>query len=177
LLPAAGENLEWLAATAGYMHKNIDKSYSGFTVDELHQIYIPLTTVPIKTTKETLSKRMASTTMLQTYSCPRIATRFMDYYSNSMDMLEVCYSNLRDLQTYITRFVTGPCTNGINGNVGIAACMIVEGMGGVGDAPFHARIAAMSARGRIVVLGEIVERGGNYVQGCPSQHKCKKSYV
>jgi hypothetical protein len=41
--------------------------------------------------KETLSKRMA-TTMLQTYSCLRIATRVMDYYSNSMDILEVCYS-------------------------------------------------------------------------------------
>ena len=32
----------------------------------------------------------------------------------------------------------------------------------------------MSARGRTVVLGEIVERGGNYVQGCQSQHKRKK---
>jgi hypothetical protein len=25
--------------------------------------------------------------------------------------------------------------------------------------------------------GEIVKRGGDYVQGCPSQRKCKKSYV
>ena len=66
--------------------------------------------------------------------------------------------------------------NGINGNVGVAACTIVEGKGGVGSAPIHARIVAMSVRGRIVVPGEIVERGGNHVQGCPSQFKCKKSY-
>jgi hypothetical protein len=54
--------------------------------------------------------------------------------------------------------------------------MIVEGTGGVGGVPIHAGIvvmsAVMSARGRTVVLGEIVERGGNYVQGCPNQRKC-----
>jgi len=50
--------------------------------------------------------------------------------------------------------------------------MIVEGMGGVGDAPFHARIAAMSARGRIVVLGEIVERGGKYIPYVHYSNSC-----
>ena len=64
--------------------------------------------------------------------------------------------------------------NSINGNAGVAACMIVEGKGGVGSIPIHARTAVMSARGRTVVLGEIIERGGNYVQGCPNQRKCKK---
>jgi hypothetical protein len=64
--------------------------------------------------------------------------------------------------------------NGKNENVGVAVCMIVEGKGGAGNVPIHARIAAMSARGRIVVPGEIVEKGGSYVQGCPSQRKCKK---
>jgi hypothetical protein len=65
-------------------------------------------------------------------------------------------------------------TNGINKNVGVAtvvACIIVEGKRGVGNVPIHARIAAMSARGRMVVPGEIVKKGGSYVQGCPSQHK------
>jgi hypothetical protein len=51
--------------------------------------------------------------------------------------------------------------NGVNGNVGVAAYMIVEGMGGGGYTLMYARIAVMSARERIVVLGEIVERGGN----------------
>lgn len=58
------------------------------------------------------------------------------------------------------------CARGISENVGVAACMIVKGTGGVGNAQIHARIVAMSARGRIVVLGEIVERKGNPVQGC-----------
>ena len=64
--------------------------------------------------------------------------------------------------------------NGINGNVGVAAYMIVEGKGGVGNAIIHARIVVTLARGRTDVPGEIVERGGNYVQGCPSQRKCIK---
>ena len=64
--------------------------------------------------------------------------------------------------------------NGINGNVGVAAYMIVEGKGGVGNAIIRARIVVTLARGRTDVPGEIVERGRNYVQGCPSQHKCIK---
>ena len=45
---------------------------------------------------------------------------------------------------------------------------------GVGKCTNPCQDCDMSARGRTVVLGEIVERGGNYVQGCPSQHKRKK---
>ena len=67
--------------------------------------------------------------------------------------------------------------NGTSGNVGVAACMIVEGKGGVGNVPIRAKIVATSARGRTVVPGEIVERGGNNVQGCPSQRKCKKKIM
>ena len=62
--------------------------------------------------------------------------------------------------------------NGRNGNVGVAAYMIVEGKGGAGNVTIHARIVETLARGRTIVPGEIVERGGNYVQECPSQHKC-----
>ena len=49
--------------------------------------------------------------------------------------------------------------NGINGNVGVAAYMIVEGKGGVGNAIIRARIVVTLARGRTDVPGEIVERG------------------
>ena len=48
--------------------------------------------------------------------------------------------------------------NGINGNVGVAAYMIVEGKG-VGNAIIRARIVVTLARGRTDVPGEIVERG------------------
>jgi hypothetical protein len=67
------------------------------------------------------------------------------------------------------------CASDVNRNVqvGVAAYTIVEGMGGVGYALIHARIGVMSARERIVVLGEIVKRGGNNVQGC--QHRDKFS--
>ena len=42
----------------------------------------------------------------------------------------------------------------------VVICMLDErtGPGGVGNVPIHARIAVMSARGKIVILGEIVER-------------------
>ena len=56
--------------------------------------------------------------------------------------------------------------SGVNGNVGVVGCMIVEGTEGVGYVPIHARIVATSARERTVVPGEIVEREGKPVQGC-----------
>ena len=56
--------------------------------------------------------------------------------------------------------------NGVNGYVGVVGCAIVEGMGGVGNVPIHARIVVTSARVKIVVLGEIVEREQKPVQEC-----------
>ena len=59
--------------------------------------------------------------------------------------------------------------NSVNGYVGVVGCAIVEGMGGVGNVPIHARIVVTSARVKIVVLGEnreIVEREQKPVQEC-----------
>ena len=65
------------------------------------------------------------------------------------------------------------CVSRVNKNVGIVICMLDErtGTGGVGNVPIHARIAAMSARGKIVVLGKIVERLWKWGKLCPRVSK------
>ena len=67
------------------------------------------------------------------------------------------------------------CASGVNGNVGVAACMIVRGTGEVGDVTIRVRIAAMWVRDKTVALGGIVEREENCVQGLRCQRNDKSN--
>jgi hypothetical protein len=60
----------------------------------------------------------------------------------------------------------GESASGVNGNVGVVACTIVEGKGGVEYVRTHAKIVATTVRVRVVVPGEIVEREGKPVPRC-----------